>query len=149
MGTDDAAILDPALPCARRGGRGEAVLIVDVPPLSDIRARHGAGAAEQARRTVSDCLRRRLRPEDRIAPVRGDGFLAVLPGADDAALAAIAERIRSGVRGLRLSVGGDAWPLDCAVGGAARAARALCLEGLVRAADGALARERRARPAPV
>ena len=122
---------------------GEAVVIVDVDQFAAIRERHGHIAGEQVTRAVADCLRRRLRREDRIALLRDDEFLAVLPGALDGSLPEIAKRLREGVEALRLSLAGDVWNLSCTIGAAARAAQSRSLEALVRAADSALYRAHR------
>jgi diguanylate cyclase len=130
----------------RRPGRGDAVVIVDVDQFSAIRAMHGTDAGEQVTRAVADCLRRRLRGDDRLALLREDEFLAVLPGASEDALPVITERLREGVEGLRLALAGRVWTLSCTIGAAAAAPgmKSFGLEGLVRAADTELYRARRA-----
>ena len=131
---------------ARRPGRGDAVVIVDVDQFSAIRAMHGTDAGEQVTRAVADCLRRRLRGDDRLALLREDEFLAVLPGTSEDALPVITERLREGVEGLRLALAGRVWTLTCTIGAAAAAPgmKSVGLEGLVRAADTDLHRARRA-----
>jgi diguanylate cyclase (GGDEF)-like protein len=126
----------------RRSAGGDAVVIVDVDQFAAIRAAHGAVAGEQVTRAVADCLRRRLRGADRLALLRDDEFLAVLPGAAADTLPAIAARLRAGVDGLRLALVGRVWALSCTIGSAARGARPCALEGLVRAADVDLHRAR-------
>jgi diguanylate cyclase (GGDEF)-like protein len=127
----------------RRPWAGEAVVIIDVDQFAAIRARHGPIAGEQVTRAVADCLRRRLRRDDRIALLRDDEFLAVLPGALDVTLPDIAARIRDGIGALRLSLAGEIWDLSCTIGAAARTAQLRSLDGLVRAADSALHHARR------
>jgi diguanylate cyclase len=135
-GGDGAAVVP------RRPFAGEAVVIVDVDQFAAIRARHGPLAGEQVTRAVADCLRRRLRREDRLALLRDDEFLAVLPGAPDITLPDITARIRAGIGALRLSLAGEIWDLSCTIGAAARGAQSRSLDGLVRAADSALHRAR-------
>ena len=132
----------------RRAGMGDAVVIVDVDQFAAIRAMHGSEAGEQVTRAVADCLRRRLRGEDRLALLREDEFLAVLPGATEEMLPAITHRLRSGVEGLRLALAGRVWTLSCTIGAAAatRGSRPCGLEGLVREADSELHRARRCSP---
>jgi diguanylate cyclase len=129
-----------------RGGLGDAVIIVDVDQFAAIRAMHGTEAGEQVTRAVADCLRRRLRSEDRLALLREDEFLAVLPGATEAMLFTIIDRLRAGIEGLRLALAGRIWTLSCTIGAAAatRGSRPCGLEGLVREADAELHRARRA-----
>ncbi|MEI7443780.1 MAG: diguanylate cyclase [Burkholderiales bacterium] len=131
---------------SRRAGSGDAVVIVDVDQFAAIRAMHGSEAGEQVTRAVADCLRRRLRSEDRLALLREDEFLAVLPGATEEMLPAITHRLRSGIEGLRLALAGRVWTLSCTIGAAAatRGSRPCGLEGLVREADTELHRARRA-----
>jgi len=114
------------------------VVIVDVDQFDAIRQRHGAWAGEQVTRAVADCLRARLRAADRLALLRDDEFLAVLPGAAEPAMDPISNRLRDGVNGLRLALAGQVWTLSCTIGAAARGSRPLRLEALVRAADIAL-----------
>jgi diguanylate cyclase (GGDEF)-like protein len=139
--------MDAAAPRrARRAGTGDAVLIVDVDQFAAIRAMHGTEAGEQVTRAVADCLRRRLRSEDRLALLREDEFLAVLPGATEELLPVIVHRLRAGIEGLRLALAGRVWTLSCTIGAAAatRGSRPCGLEGLVREADIELHRARRA-----
>ena len=130
-------------PRASRGG--EAVVIVDVDQVADIRSSHGARVAEQVTRAVAQTLRSRLRGEDRLALLREDEFLAVLPGAPAESVPAIAARLRDDVQGLRLALSGTEWSLRCTIGAAARDSRPCALEALVRAADIDLHRARRGR----
>jgi two-component system chemotaxis family response regulator WspR len=134
---------DAAAHRARRAHCGEAVLIVDVDQFAAIRARHGTTASEQVTRAVAECLRRRLRPDDRLALLRDDEFLVVLPGAPSDAVPTLATRLRTHVQALRLSLAGSVWSLSCTIGAASRGSRPCGLEALVRAADADLDRARR------
>ncbi len=122
----------------RISGSGEAVLIVDIDQVAAIRARHGWVAAEAITRLVADCLKQRLRHADRLALLREDEFLAVLPGAAEPVLSRIEARLRAAVHQLRVPLHDDVWTLSCSMGAAARSSSALSLESLVRAADSAL-----------
>jgi diguanylate cyclase (GGDEF)-like protein len=122
---------------------GEAVVIVDVDQFAAIRERHGGHACEQVTRAVADCLRCLLRGEDRLALLREDEFLVVLPGAQEAALPEIEARVREGVKALRLGLAGTVWNLSCTTGAAAHGSHSRGLECLVRAADSALYRAKR------
>lgn len=121
---------------------GQAVVIVDVPVVADIRSRHGPVAAEQVTQMVADNLRRRLRDGDRLALLREDEFLAVIADADDAALESVVPRLRGAVQGTRVALAEDEWVLGCTLGAAARASTSCALDALVRAADIALYRAR-------
>lgn len=119
-------------------------MILDVDQFASIRRRHGSWAGEQVTHAVADCLRGRLRTGDRLALLRDDEFLAVLPGAAEPALEPISRRLREAVTGLRLALAGQVWTLSCTIGAAARGSQQRSLEGLVRAADTALHRAREA-----
>lgn len=141
--------LETGAPCAGRevlrarvARDGEAVVIVDVDQFAAILGRHGRLAAEQVTHAVADCLRRLLRPGDRLALLRDEEFLAVLSGAPEATLPSITARLRDGVSSLRIALAGDVWMLTCTVGAAAHSAPRRGLDGLVRAADSALHRAR-------
>lgn len=125
---------------------GEAVMIVDVAELAAIRACHGDAVGEQATRAVADCLGHRLRADDRLALLREDEFLMVLGGTPAQAVPALAQRLRTDVAALRLSLAGRIWTLTCTIGAATRGTRPCGLEALVRAADGDLDRARRESP---
>ena len=142
--------LETGASCAGRGmlkprvvRDGETVVIVDVDQFAAIRSRYGRVAAEQVTDAVADCLRRRLRPGDRLALVRDEEFLAVLPGAPEDSLPTITARLRESVSNLRIALSGEVWTLSCTVGAAAHSAPRRGLECLVRAADSALYRARR------
>jgi diguanylate cyclase (GGDEF)-like protein len=137
-GSHDAIAVHERRPCA-----GDAVLIVDVDQFAAIRAAHGCPAGEQVTRAVADALRRRLRRADRIALLRDDEFLAVLPGTPEHALPEVVSRVRDAIGTLRLALAGRIWGLSCTIGAAAREGGGPCgLEGLVRAADTELHRVR-------
>jgi diguanylate cyclase (GGDEF)-like protein len=122
---------------------GESVMIIDVDQSAAIRARHGSAAGEQLAQAVAETLRRRLRPGDRLALLREDEFMAVLPGAQTADLPRIEARLRDGVKGMRLSIAGREWQLSCTIGSACSqqlAEQPRRLDSLVRIADAALYR---------
>lgn len=129
---------------ARRAAAGvESVVIIDVDQSRLIRAHHGSAAGEQLAQAVAESLRRRLRPGDRLALLREDEFMAVLPGAQGEDLPAIEGRLRHAVESMRLSIAGFEWQLSCTLGSACSALLAeqsRRLESLVRLADTALAR---------
>jgi diguanylate cyclase (GGDEF)-like protein len=146
------AVDPPAGPSGGEPGRprraedsGESVMIIDIDQSAAIRARHGSAAGEQLGQAVAECLRRRLRTGDRLALLREDEFLAVLPGAPCEELPAIEARLREGVRSMRLSIAGKEWQLSCTIGSACSnqlSGQSRRLESLVRLADAALHRAR-------
>jgi diguanylate cyclase (GGDEF)-like protein len=129
----------------RPNAAGDSVMIVEIDQANAIRARHGSAACEQLAQAVAECLRRRLRGGDRVALLRDDEFLAILPGAPRHELAAIENRVRQAIDGLRLSIAGTEWRLSCTIGSASSSQLAESsrrLDSLVRLADTALQRNR-------
>lgn len=141
-----ADIPAPEQPLPRKQSvAGDAVMIIDIDQSAAIRSRHGSAAGEQVTQAVAECLRRRLRAGDRLALVREDEFLAVLPGAPLVELPRIEARLREGVAALRLSLAGTEWRLTCTIGSAScqqMSEHSQRLESLVRMADAALHRAR-------
>jgi diguanylate cyclase (GGDEF)-like protein len=125
-------------------------VIVDVEQFAAIKRRHGAVAVDQVSLAVAEQLRHLLRPQDRLALLGNESFMAVMPGVDCDDLAEIQSRLSSGVASLRIALSGDHWRLSCLTGAAARGLQRIGLEGVVRAADNALhdARLRRAAQSP-
>jgi diguanylate cyclase (GGDEF)-like protein len=134
----------------RRLSDGEAVVIVDVEQFAAIRQRHGDVAVDQVSLAVAEQLRHLLRPQDRLALLGNESFMAVMPGVDSDALPEIQSRLSSGVASLRIALSGEHWRLSCLTGAAARGLQRIGLDGVVRAADNALyeARRRRAAQSP-
>ena len=133
---------------SRRAHTGvESVVIIDIDQSTRIRAHHGTAAGEQLAQAVAESLRRRLRPGDRLALLRDDEFMAVLPGAHSEDLAGIEARLRQGIESMRLSIAGREWQLSCTMGSACStrlAEQSRRLESLVRLADTELARAKTA-----
>jgi diguanylate cyclase (GGDEF)-like protein len=136
---------------ARRPSDGEAVVIIDIDQFAAIRQRHGDTAVDQVSLAVAEQLRHLLRPQDRLALVGNEAFMAVMPGVDSDALADIQSRLMCGVESMRIALSGAHWQLSCLTGGAARGLQRIGLDGVVRAADNALydARRRRGARSPV
>ncbi len=112
---------------ARRKGAGFAVLAMDVDRFKAINDAFGHDAGDAVLRRVADALRASLRDGDTVGRAGGEEFVAVLPGAGEAAAAEVAERLRAGVEALdcsdlhpalrvTLSVGAAVWrPEDAGV----------------------------------
>ena len=95
---------------------GPAVLVVRIDQATDILKAHGPVAAEQLMMAITATLQRRLRGQDRLALVRDDEFLIVLPGVLPAVIRRIEQRLSDAVRGLRLSMAGRLWVLSSSIG---------------------------------
>jgi diguanylate cyclase (GGDEF)-like protein len=84
---------------ARRAERPLGLVIVDVDHFKRFNDRHGHQAGDDALASVGRVLLAEARAGDRACRIGGEEFAVVLPGADEAAAAAVAERIRRGVEG--------------------------------------------------
>ncbi|MBJ7457306.1 MAG: GGDEF domain-containing protein [Thermoleophilia bacterium] len=82
---------------ARRAGGSMGVVILDVDHFKQVNDRHGHQAGDDALVTVARVLAQEARAEDRACRIGGEEFALVLPGADDTAAAAVAERVRRAV----------------------------------------------------
>jgi len=77
------------------GQRG--VILFDLDHFKTINDSLGHDAGDRVLRDVADLVHENLRPEDLFARWGGEEFLVVLPCADEDALVAAAERLRSGI----------------------------------------------------
>lgn len=85
--------------------RPMSVLVIDVDHFKEFNDRHGHLAGDGILRSLADVLARSLRrTEDVVARYGGEEFLVVLPGADVALAAALAETQRAAVAGSSLGV---------------------------------------------
>jgi diguanylate cyclase (GGDEF)-like protein len=81
---------------ARRAGSPLGLVMLDVDHFKRFNDRHGHQAGDDALVGVGRVLLAVARAEDRACRIGGEEFAVVLPGADEAAAAAVAERIRRG-----------------------------------------------------
>ena len=130
---------------ARRKRFGErfALLVLDLDHFKRINDRHGHAAGDEVLRAASGALAGELRALDRLFRIGGEEFAAILPGADGAAAALAAERLRTAIAGHRTSVGGTTIEATVSVGVAAAWAEA-APDTLLKAADAALYRAKAA-----
>jgi len=130
---------------AERSGKPLGMLMIDVDRFRNFNEEEGHAAGDQVLRQVADAIRSVLRPYDVVGRYGGEEFAVLLPDADPARCASIAERVRQAValvrhatstgrpRGVTVSIGCASIPHngdDAAM--------------LLRAADAALYRAKRA-----
>jgi diguanylate cyclase (GGDEF)-like protein len=111
---------DEALPeelaRAQRTGRALSLVMIDVDHFKAFNDRHGHLAGDEALADVARVLSETARTEDRACRVGGEEFALLLPGADEASAAEVAERVRRGVEEMAgrfgpvtVSLGVTAW----------------------------------------
>jgi diguanylate cyclase (GGDEF)-like protein len=117
---------------ARRASSSMGVVILDVDHFKQFNDRHGHQAGDDALVTVATVLAQEARAEDRACRIGGEEFALLLPGADDAAAAVVAERIRRAVENA------DAEPAGVTVSLGVAASRGDDPRGLLEIADARL-----------
>jgi diguanylate cyclase (GGDEF)-like protein/PAS domain S-box-containing protein len=112
------------------------LLIVDLDELKQINDRFGHPTGDEALRKVAKALKDSLREADWVARVGGDEFAVVLPGCPSDRLAAIGEKLRSAIRGIRIGPNeSDQIRLTVSIGGASHRDLTGDPDVLVRVAD--------------
>jgi len=122
-----------------------ALIMIDVDNFKDFNDKFGHIAGDRALTAVASVLKQQFRPHDVLVRYGGDEFAVLLPGIDEETALSVADRVRTAVCGdttdssdsliqipIKISMGVAA--LDCPGS----------LESLVRAADDALYRAKRA-----
>jgi diguanylate cyclase (GGDEF)-like protein len=92
----DEAVVEE-LARARRSGAPLGLVMLDVDHFKRFNDRHGHQEGDEALVAVARVLGEVARTEDRACRVGGEEFAVLLPGADEGASLAVAERIRAGV----------------------------------------------------
>ena len=135
-----------ALARARRDGTCVALLYFDLDNFKLINDSLGHAAGDDLLRLVSGRLQEILRPEDVLARQGGDEFLLLLPDLahDASAVAAVISRLVSAELGRPLVVGDDAFELSASIGISMFPGDATDADGLLKAADAAMYRAKRA-----
>ena len=82
---------------ARRAKGSMGLVILDVDHFKQFNDRHGHQAGDDALVTVARVLADEARAEDRACRIGGEEFALLLPGADGATAAAVAERVRRAI----------------------------------------------------
>lgn len=125
---------------ARGAGKGLAVLFLDLDHFKRINDSFGHRTGDQCLRAVIPPISGELRQGDALGRWGGEEFLVVLPGADAAKAASVAERIRACIEALPLLVSGTRVGLTMSIGIAALDDGIATPEDLVEGADLALYR---------
>jgi diguanylate cyclase (GGDEF)-like protein len=83
---------------ARRDGQPLCCVLIDLDDFKRVNDELGHPAGDALLRSVADALRAEVRPYDQVARYGGDEFVLVLPGTDESAARAVAERVRMRVQ---------------------------------------------------
>ncbi|HUS67586.1 MAG TPA: diguanylate cyclase [Kofleriaceae bacterium] len=87
------ATLNRELERSRRDGTPMSVLMLDVDRFKQLNDNHGHAAGDAVLRTIARRLTEAVRAVDLVGRLGGDEFVVVVPGGDETAAAALAERI--------------------------------------------------------
>jgi two-component system cell cycle response regulator len=112
---------------ARRHDRPLTIAIIDIDHFKAVNDAHGHAEGDRVLAAVAHAMREHMRAEDQLGRMGGEEFLALLPETDARAAHRTAEKLRSNVAevGVTISVGWAAWDGESA-------------EELLRRADDAL-----------
>ena len=88
--------------------------LIDVDHFKAVNDRHGHAAGDLALQMVSDTLAATIRPYDWLGRWGGEEFLAILPGADDAAALGLGERLCEAIAAAPLTLS-DAPPVPLSI----------------------------------
>jgi diguanylate cyclase (GGDEF)-like protein len=119
------------------------LLMLDLDRFKVINDTYGHPAGDRALRAVAECVRSEVRQGDLVARLGGDELAVLLPGASEAEVLEIAERIRTRLAGLAVVVGGVERSevingIPASMGAAVYPDVAATMDQLVLAADNAL-----------
>lgn len=129
---------------ARRHGTTFAVCLFDVDDFSSINARYGHAGGDRALATVANLLRTSLRGHDVAARYGGDEFVVLLSRASKSAAVRVADRVRGKLAGAATDDRGAAMPVTLSGGVAAYPRDSRRIDRLLKVADRALYRSKRA-----
>jgi diguanylate cyclase (GGDEF)-like protein/PAS domain S-box-containing protein len=136
--------LGQALRAAARDRATLAVLFLDLDRFKAVNDRLGHHAGDLLLRQVAARLRGALRASDTVARLHGDEFAVLLPGDDAAAAAVVAGTLRAAL-GPPFALPGGSEHVAASIGIAAYPAHGQEVEALMRRADAAMYRAKRAR----
>ncbi len=129
---------------ARRAGAALAVVALDIDHFKRVNDTHGHAAGDVVLAEVAARAQRALRAEDLLARIGGEELAALLPGANLAAAAEVAERIRYAVSDASIPVAGAAVDVSVSLGCAALSAEEKDAAAMLARADARLYDAKRA-----
>jgi diguanylate cyclase (GGDEF)-like protein len=129
---------------AQRSGRPIALAIFDVDRFKAVNDTYGHPVGDDVLRAVAATALASVRAADAVGRYGGEEFAVLWPDADVAAALAGAERLRAAIAELQVPTAQGAVRVTVSVGAAVAAGAPLDLEALLRRADAALYRAKRA-----
>ncbi len=132
--------LDSYLQKAKLRGNKVGLLMIDSDSLKQINDSFGHRAGDKHLQALASIITANVREEDLPVRYAGDEFLVVLPGADRAGAAVVAERICASVANYRMLIQETQVAATVSIGVAIYPDDAVTSEGLFRAADMAMYR---------
>ena len=131
--------LEGELKRSLREGRPVSVVMADVDHFKNVNDQHGHAAGDHVLRGTAERIVSGLRAHDRVSRYGGEEFLFFLPGADVAAAAIVAERVRAAVCESPIATGERTVPVTLSLG-LATTNESTDVEGLIATADAAMYR---------
>ena len=119
-------------------GSTACVLMMDLDHFAEVNKRFGHAGGDKALVAFAALLQQHMRPTDTVARYGGEEFCALLMGTDTEEATGIAERLREGVAGKTIDLGGNAVKITVSIGVAPL--RDCDLAAAIRNADAALYR---------
>ena len=110
------ARLDDELARLRRLGGSAAVLMLDIDHFKRVNDHHGHAAGDAVLRHTAALMRASQRKIDSLGRMGGEEFALLLPGADAAAAAIYAERLRASVEATPLDIDGARVAITVSIG---------------------------------
>lgn len=129
---------------ARRYGTPLSIFMIDVDYFKNINDSRGHLCGDQAMRELAVLLQRVLRSMDIIGRYGGEEFCCVLPQTEASSACLLAERLREAVEENEIEYGDSTFSITISLGVAELNADVDTLEKLIKAADDALYRAKRA-----
>ena len=104
----------------RRSGVPMGVLMLDLDHFKSINDTYGHASGDAVLKAAAERMKRSVRTYDTVGRFGGEEFLVLLPGAGNADVVRVAERIRSAMNSMPISVDGKLIVFSCSIGAAIR-----------------------------
>ncbi|MGE5532205.1 MAG: diguanylate cyclase [Bacteroidota bacterium] len=137
-------LLEREIARAQREGTAVSIIMIDVDHFKQVNDQRGHDGGDEALREVAQRLSDCVRPYDGLGRYGGEEFLIVLSGCSGGNAAGLAERLRQSVAEPPLSIYGEELRLSISLGVAVWSADHGDMQALIRAADAALYRAKKA-----